>query len=339
MAEFKKAKNIFNKLKFDPCSVSVAFPEEILDKKLLARLKKSKYIEDKYFFKLVNLINNNNVIFNVDNVNRTDYVGEKDIDRSMLYSFSRPFDLIYADVGNLEFLGKNATFPRYVLVVVDLFSSKVYTYPMKSRKQIRQRLEQFYDDVKNKRKEKKMRFQVDQEFQQLEIKDLNKKNNLEMFSTTLRGGKKAFAAEQKIRELKKRIAKLMGQKLKLTPKKIIELSTTNMSIKPSLKYGISPENIESKSWNRERFRTLFHMHRIEKTSKLNDRLDRYDKKIYQRKRIELRENLKVGEKVYILAERIKKKSAPGKFYKQSVQNISYFNKETIYIIRKKQKID
>ena len=81
------------------------------------------------------------------------------------------------------------------------------------------------------------------------------------------------------------------------------------------------------------------MHRIEKTSKLNDRLDRYDKKIYQRKRIELRENLKVGEKVYILAERIKKKSAPGKFYKQSVQNISYFNKETIYIIRKKQKID
>ena len=81
------------------------------------------------------------------------------------------------------------------------------------------------------------------------------------------------------------------------------------------------------------------MHRIEKTSKLNDRLDRYDKKIYQRKRIELRENLKVGEKVYILAERIKKKSAPGKFYKQSVHNISYFNKETIYIIRKKQKID
>ena len=45
--------------------------------------------------------------------------------------------------------------------------------------------------------------------------------------------------------------------------------------------------------------------------------------------------LDVGEKVYILAERIKKKSAPGKFYKQSVQNISYFNKEKIYKIRKK----
>ena len=192
--------------------------------------------------------------------------------------------------------------------------------------------------LKIKEKGKKIRLQVDQEFQQLQIKDLNKKNNVEMFSTSLRGGK-AFAAERKIRELKKRIAKLMGQKLKLTPKKIIELSTTNMNIMSSLKYGISPENIESKSLNSERFKTPFNMHRIEKTSKLNDRLDRYDKKICQRKRKKLKENLKVGERVYILAKRIKKKSAPGKFYKQSVQNISYFNKETVYIIRKKQKID
>ena len=38
----------------------------------------------------------------------------------------------------------------------------------------------------------------------------------------------------------------------------------------------------------------------------------------------------------MLAERIKKKSPPGKSYKQSVHNISYFNKETVYTIRKKQ---
>ena len=58
-----------------------------------------------------------------------------------------------------------------------------------------------------------------------------------------------------------------------------------------------------------------------------------------RKRKKLRENLNIGEKVYILAERIKKKIAPGKFYKQSVQNISYFNKDVIYSIRKKHIID
>lgn len=55
-------------------------------------------------------------------------------------------------------------------------------------------------------------------------------------------------------------------------------------------------------------------------------MDRYDKKKYLRKQKKLRENQSEGEKVYVLAERIKKKSAPGKFYKLSVQNISYFNK-------------
>ena len=77
------------------------------------------------------------------------------------------------------------------------------------------------------------------------------------------------------------------------------------------------------------------MHRLEKSDKLNQRQDRYDKKKYDKKRKKLRENLTIGEKVYVLAERIKKKSTPGKFYKTSVQNISYFNKDTVFIIRKK----
>ena len=63
-----------------------------------------------------------------------------------------------------------------------------------------------------------MKLQVDQEFQQVKIKDLNDLNNVEMFSTSLRGGK-ALAAEQKIRELKTRITKSHGQKLKISPKK------------------------------------------------------------------------------------------------------------------------
>lgn len=38
----------------------------------------------------------------------------------------------------------------------------------------------------------------------------------------------------------------------------------------------------------------------------------------------------------VSAERIKKKSPPGKFYKQTVQNIPYFNKEKIFIITRKR---
>ena len=103
-----------------------------------------------------------------------------------------------------------------------------------------------------------------------------------MFSASLRGGK-AFTAEQKIRELKTRISKLKSQKLKITPKKIIEISTANMNIQPSKKYGFSPEEVESRALKSERFRTLYNMHRIEKTDKLNERMDRYDRKKYLRK--------------------------------------------------------
>ena len=81
------------------------------------------------------------------------------------------------------------------------------------------------------------------------------------------------------------------------------------------------------------------MHRLERTNKINQRQDRYDKKKFVRKQKKLTEEVFIGEKVYVLAERIKKKSAPGKFYKQSVQNISYFNKDTVFTIRKKHKMD
>ena len=111
------------------------------------------------------------------------------------------------------------------------------------------------------------------------------------------------------------------------------MSTANMNIQPSKKYGLSPDEIERKASNSERFRAVFNMHRFEKTQKLNARLDRYNKKKYLRKRKKLREDLRVGERVYVLAERIKKKSAPGKFYKQSVQNISYFSKDTVFTVR------
>ena len=45
----------------------------------------------------------------------------------------------------------------------------------------------------------------------------------------------------------------------------------------SVKYGLSPEEIEKRSLASEEFRTIFNMHRIEKTRKLHNRIDRYIK--------------------------------------------------------------
>ena len=65
---------------------------------------------------------------------------------------------------------------------------------MHSRKQIVKKLEQFHFDVQNKRKNKNMRLQVDNEFQQVKVQYLNDKFNVTMFTTSVRGGK-VFAAE------------------------------------------------------------------------------------------------------------------------------------------------
>ena len=147
-----EAKNIFEKLKTD--RKSVLFSEEKKRQTAIKKAKKSSYSKDNLLLKLINLIEND--IDEISKTNqiptRTDYVEKRDIDRSILYSFDGPFQLVHADVADLQFLGKSATVPRNVLLVVDLYSSKVYVYPVRSRKQILQKLNQFFDEIKNKRK-------------------------------------------------------------------------------------------------------------------------------------------------------------------------------------------
>ena len=99
---------------------------------------------------------------------------------------------------------------------------------------------------------------------------------------------------KKIRELKTRIAKINIQKLKISPAKITERSTLNMNLMKSRKYGLSPEEVERRSLAGERFKTIFNMHRLEKTQKLHRRLDDYDVRKYSTKRKKLRDELFMG---------------------------------------------
>ena len=107
-----------------------------------------KYLKDSQLLKLINLADNKDILDDDKVPTRTDYVKKREIYRSTLYSFDGSFQLFHADVGNLEFLGKNDTFPQYVLLIVDLYSSNVYLYLMRSRKQKLQKLKLFYDEVK-----------------------------------------------------------------------------------------------------------------------------------------------------------------------------------------------
>ena len=135
---------------------------------------------------------------------------KSNVDQSTLFSIRKPFELLHADIADTRFLAKSAIDPKYCLLLVDLFTSKIYIYPIKTRsllaKKLRlfyediEKLRLFYEDIENKRTDK-MLLQTDLEFKQNQILKLNDEFNVEMFHTRLRGGK-AFAAEQKLENLK-----------------------------------------------------------------------------------------------------------------------------------------
>ena len=194
---------------------------------------------------------------------------------------------------------------------------------MKKRHLLNKKMEMFYQEVSKKRKNNPMRLQTDLEFQQNEIKKLNKKYNVEMFSTKVRGGK-AFAAEQKIREFKKLLLKMKnlfkkyGKKLK--PNEVIKKFTTNLNKTKTAKYQIEPEEVEKRALSDDVFREKYDFYRLEKVGTHASRQDRYNLKKDILNPRKLREPLEIGEKVLVLAERLKKKDAPGRLYKSTTQN-------------------
>ena len=105
-------------------------------------------------------------------------------------------------------------------------------------------MEFFCQDIHPKRQQiaknpERMRLQTDLEFQQNEIKTLNKKCNVEMLSFHVRGGK-AYAAEQKIRDFKKLLFKsknATSTSSRFDPKKLIRIATAEMNNIQSQKYG------------------------------------------------------------------------------------------------------
>ena len=88
----------------------------------------------------------------------------------VLDSIKAPFELLNADIADIRFFSKSAVDPKYSLLIVDIFTSKIYTYLMKSRNIMLKRLNSFYNDISEKRHTLQIvRLQTDQEFQQVEI--------------------------------------------------------------------------------------------------------------------------------------------------------------------------
>ena len=338
-AEKKQLKNLYRKLVNNENSVLYAIDR--INARLLNKVRKSSYEKDKVFYKLFKKLENEDVIEENSKIPfYTPFVEQKkDIDRSSaLYTVNAPLQFFHADLAYLQFFAKSAVDPKYALVCVDLFTSKVYIYTLRTKNNLFKKVEEFYKEIDDKRiKNEKMRLQVDLEFQQNKIKELNKKYNVDMFSTKNRGGK-AYAAEQKIREFKKilfRIKKTYKRLNKrLNSAKLIKKTVQNMNNTKSIKYGLEPEIIEKRSLTDDNFREKYDFYRLNQVTKALKRYKKHDINIDLRRKKKLREPLTIGERVLILASRLKKKDAPGVLYKSTTENKPFFSKKQIYIVRK-----
>lgn len=160
--ERKQARNLFRALTKN--ENSAPYDENDLTKNLTKKAKKSNYEKDCAFVKILLIVKNKNTMDRENSAPLTTKFPEqkKDIDQhSTLYSFDGQFQLFYADFANLEFLAKSAVDRKYFLLFVNLFKSKVYIYPIKNRRLLAQNMKLLYKDAEVKRKDGKMRLQMD----------------------------------------------------------------------------------------------------------------------------------------------------------------------------------
>ena len=116
---------MFRNLQKNPRSIFYSVGN--LSNSLLNKAKKSTYDKDKVFVSLYNELEDKNFYQNNNLPLVTPFVIKRsNIDHATLYSIGKPFELLHADIADLRFLAKSAVNPKYCLLIVDLFTSKIY---------------------------------------------------------------------------------------------------------------------------------------------------------------------------------------------------------------------
>ena len=77
-------------------------------------------------------------------------LNKKYIDHSTLYSIKAPFELLHGDIDNMIFFSKSAFDLKYFQLIVDLFTSKTYIYPTKSKNLLLKKMANFYINILEK---------------------------------------------------------------------------------------------------------------------------------------------------------------------------------------------
>ena len=129
--EKKKAIHLCNALVNDSKSIFYT-----TDKTTKARIKKARnslYKKDNVFVNIYNGLEDKTFLSKKIPLNTPFLEKTKKIIRAMLYSFNGPFQALQADIASISFLGRSAVDPKFCLLFVDIFTSNIYTYPIKKK--------------------------------------------------------------------------------------------------------------------------------------------------------------------------------------------------------------
>ena len=91
----------------------------------------------------------------------------------------------------------------------------------------------------------------------------------------------------------------------------------------------SPQQIEEQALDPKTgkyFQEVYDFDWLIKIKENRDWLERFNAKVDRRKK-RLREPLGIDEKVLVLAERLRKKDAPGRLYKSTTENTTFFSRD------------
>ena len=332
-------KELKEQLKYD--KRSALYLNDNISNGIIKKIKRSSYILDKQFLK--ELTDNNVEDIPLVQPLFTPFSRRKNDQQSTLYSMNGPFQRIHADLADINYLKPNATEPKYILVVVDLFSSKVYLYPLKNKAKLIKGMQYFYSEIYEARSKlgeggvpSTLYLQVDQEFNRRDLQLLNIQNKVEMYNTKMNDGH-AFGAEQKIRELKIILTKqnkLSRGDRRMNLYTLIKDAETNMNETTNSKYGVQPSKAHQLSVNNDDMRRVFNLHRVNKIQNNYGRTAKYESSVLDRQNSQLRE-LFLGDHVFVEAGRIKKKDKPGVLGKATTELKPHFNTKKTYIISNK----
>ena len=133
MEKLKQSKNLFKKLIED--EKSVFYAADRINKTLLNKARKSFYKKDKIFYKFYLELENKNILYENDEGTKTripfytSFVEQrKDIDcSSALYSVKAPFELVDADIANIQGFFLNLQLIQNIVCLLWIFLLLRYT--------------------------------------------------------------------------------------------------------------------------------------------------------------------------------------------------------------------